>query len=269
MKKRRIVWFCLMIIFSASSAYAAQVFNTLDGKPPIWVSHKGANLEADENTLRAFKLAKDEGMDMVEVDVRYTKDHALVIVHDPVVDNNTNGHGQVHDLTLAEIKALHSKHGDLVYTLEETLNFCRDNHIGVFLDTKENSVDALRQMMALVVKTGMTKNVIVGTWRTSQVKWVVKNNPGVAICVSWPLPWQFLQLKKMGVTWIGTFPKMANHASITRAHKYGLKMITLEMNDLPRIEKKIGYGLDAIQTDNPRLKVELQKSQKLPPDFAK
>ena len=267
MKKRRIAGFFWLIIFSAFSAHAAQVYNTLDGKPPIWVSHKGANLEADENTLKSFKLAKDEGMEMVEVDVRYTKDHALVIVHDPVVDNNTNGHGPVHDLTLAEIKALHSKHGDIVYTLEETLKYCHENHIGVFLDLKEGSVDALKETMALVVKTGMSKNVIAGTWRPSQVRWIVKNNPGVAICVSWPLPWQFLQLKKMGVTWIGTFPKMATYASIKRAHKYGLKMVTLEMNDLPRIEKKISYGLDAIQTDNPRLKIELQKSQKLPPDI--
>lgn len=70
------------------------------------IAHKGASGTAPENTLVAFKKAIDLGVDMIEIDVRHTKDGEIVVIHDETLDRTTNGRGLVHDYTLAEIKEL-------------------------------------------------------------------------------------------------------------------------------------------------------------------
>lgn len=66
--------------------------------------HRGSKGEYPENTLLSFQAAIDEGVDGLELDVHLTKDGEIVVIHDETLDRTTNGHGQVKDLTLAEIK---------------------------------------------------------------------------------------------------------------------------------------------------------------------
>lgn len=69
-------------------------------------AHRGANETHPENTIAAFEEAVRLGAQMVEFDVRMTKDNRLVVIHDASVDRTTNGTGSVADLTWAEIKKL-------------------------------------------------------------------------------------------------------------------------------------------------------------------
>ena len=47
------------------------------------IAHRGASAYAPENTLGAFKAAIEMGADMIEFDVRKTKDNVLVLNHNP------------------------------------------------------------------------------------------------------------------------------------------------------------------------------------------
>ena len=51
------------------------------GRPWI-IAHRGASLQAQENTVGAFRLAAELGADAVELDVRRTADHVLIVHHD-------------------------------------------------------------------------------------------------------------------------------------------------------------------------------------------
>lgn len=46
------------------------------------IAHRGARAYAPENTLPAFAKAREFGCDMVELDVRMTKDNVIVVFHD-------------------------------------------------------------------------------------------------------------------------------------------------------------------------------------------
>jgi glycerophosphoryl diester phosphodiesterase len=70
------------------------------------VAHRGACLDAPENSLTAFRLVKQRGVHCVELDVSMTKDGVPIIFHDDFVDRVTNGTGRVTDLTFAEIQKL-------------------------------------------------------------------------------------------------------------------------------------------------------------------
>ncbi|MYK99802.1 MAG: glycerophosphodiester phosphodiesterase, partial [Gemmatimonadetes bacterium] len=70
------------------------------------VAHRGASGNSPENTLRAFEMALEIGVDEIELDLRSTRDGHLVVMHDDTVDRTTDGTGAIGDLTLAEIRAL-------------------------------------------------------------------------------------------------------------------------------------------------------------------
>jgi glycerophosphoryl diester phosphodiesterase len=60
---------------------------------PLWiVGHRGAPRRARENTLDSFDFAESLGADAVELDLRQTKDHELVVFHDEQIPIGTELH---------------------------------------------------------------------------------------------------------------------------------------------------------------------------------
>lgn len=68
--------------------------------------HRGLMAFYPENTLLSFQKALEAGVDMLEFDLRLTKDRHLAVIHDETVDRTTDGTGRVGDYTLAELKRL-------------------------------------------------------------------------------------------------------------------------------------------------------------------
>lgn len=69
-------------------------------------AHRGASCEFPENTLLAMQKAVEAGADMIEFDLRGTKDNIPVLLHDQTIDRTSNGTGVPEDYTLEELKKL-------------------------------------------------------------------------------------------------------------------------------------------------------------------
>lgn len=72
----------------------------------LTVAHRGDQVRAPENTLPAFEAAFEVGADLVEADVRLSRDREPVIIHDATLDRTTDGHGLVAARSLAELRRL-------------------------------------------------------------------------------------------------------------------------------------------------------------------
>ena len=104
-------------------------------RPPVMrIAHRGASGKglAPENTMAAFKLALDIGVDLVEIDIHLTADGHPVVIHDRLVDRTTDGTGLVNTMTLAEVKKLDAGswfgsefQGEQIPTLEEVMLLCK------------------------------------------------------------------------------------------------------------------------------------------------
>lgn len=151
----------------ASPSKAAQILYQLQNPQPgqiLVVSHRGDWSYAPENSLAAVQRCIDLGVDIVEIDVRLTKDGHLVAMHDLTVDRTTNGKGKVSDLTLAEIKNLRLKNAcgikgsrQQVPTLEEIMLLVKDR-IMINLDKTEG--ETVREAYEILVKTGTVDQAI-------------------------------------------------------------------------------------------------------------
>ncbi len=99
---------------------------------PLVMGHRGAPDDAPENTLASFTLASMQGAEVLETDLRFTRDNVILLIHDATVDRTTDGTGAVSEMTLAEIKKLHTRPskpgqppGAAPPTLEELLQITR------------------------------------------------------------------------------------------------------------------------------------------------
>lgn len=99
------------------------------------VAHRGASAYEPENTLRAFERALELGADMSELDIHLSNDGELVVIHDFTVDQTTNGHGAVKDLSLAELQSLDAGKGERVPTLRQVIDLVRGRN-GLYLELK-------------------------------------------------------------------------------------------------------------------------------------
>jgi glycerophosphoryl diester phosphodiesterase len=143
----------------------------------IVVAHRGCHAPAPhhgfdaapENSTLALERCVAIGVDMMETDIRETKDGYLVMVHDERVDRTTDGTGRIADLTLAQIKALRLRQNEggpdapltdqRVLTLDEMLALA-NGRITLNLDVK----DAIYpQVIAAVRRAGAQDRVTLKT----------------------------------------------------------------------------------------------------------
>ncbi|WP_330329026.1 glycerophosphodiester phosphodiesterase family protein [Streptomyces sp. NBC_00536] len=87
----------------------------------LTIGHRGVMGVEPENTLRSFVRAQRSGMDAIALDLRLSKDGALVVLHDDEVGRTTDGSGAVADLTLAELRGLDAGQGERVPVFDEVL----------------------------------------------------------------------------------------------------------------------------------------------------
>ena len=137
----------LLLTLCASSILFTKAQNDnialLRSKKPtklVWVvAHRADYVFAPENSIEALNNAIFFGADIIETDIRLTKDGHIVIMHDYTVDRTTNGSGYVAALTLKEIKNLKLKTnwgGSTNYkvpTLEEYI-IAAKGKAGLYLD---------------------------------------------------------------------------------------------------------------------------------------
>lgn len=127
------------------------------------ISHRGDWRNYPENSIPAIESVIRMGVDIIEIDLKMTKDSVLVLSHDGDIDRMMSGSGWLGDYTLAELKAMTLKraHGIStdslrIATLEEALTLCKDR-ILVNLDHAWKYYDAA---IAVAEKVGCVDQIL-------------------------------------------------------------------------------------------------------------
>ena len=153
----------------------------------LWVvAHRGGCALRPENTLSAFWHTIELGADMVEADVRLTRDGKLVLLHDDSLERTTNGQGNVKDFTLQELRQLDAgSHFDPRYgaetipTLEDLFRLCR-SRVKILLDLKAGE-EYERQIVDLITAYRMEFDVVVGVRTLDALRKIKELNPAIRV----------------------------------------------------------------------------------------
>lgn len=71
-------------------APAAASWSTLSGQAPLVIAHRGASGERPEHSEAAYKLALEQGADVLEPDLQMSADGVLIVRHDPYLSTSTD-----------------------------------------------------------------------------------------------------------------------------------------------------------------------------------
>ncbi|NCD72336.1 glycerophosphodiester phosphodiesterase family protein [Mucilaginibacter agri] len=126
-------------------------------------AHRGDWRNAPENSLLAFKYAAAIGVDIVELDLKKTKDGAIVIMHDGTINRTTDGKGKPSDYTFDEIRKFGLRNGigrvtnNRIPTLKEVMLALKGTNVKVNLD---KSYDYYNEAYDILQETGTLKQAI-------------------------------------------------------------------------------------------------------------
>ncbi len=154
---------CIALQAQKQAKSLIEELNNPKSKKVLVVSHRGDWRNAPENSLQAFRNCIDMNVDMIEIDLKKTKDGHLVLMHDNTINRTTNGKGKPSDYTLEELRKLRLKNGIQVVTahqiptLEEVLNLTK----GKILINIDKGYDFFKDVYALLVKTGTVDQVVI------------------------------------------------------------------------------------------------------------
>lgn len=141
------------------------------------VSHRADWRNAPENSLQAIQNCIDMGVDMVEIDLKKTKDGELILCHDKTLDRTTTGKGAPGDYTLDEIRTMYLRNGaghrteHRIPTLREVMTLTK----GKILVNIDKGYDYFTDVYQILKETGTLGECIIKA--TKPCETVMAENP--------------------------------------------------------------------------------------------
>ena len=90
----------------------------------VVISHRGDWRNYPENSIPAIESVIRMGVDMMELDVKMTKDSVLVLMHDKTINRMTNGKGLVSDITYDSLMTFNMKREEEMQQYGRRYNSC-------------------------------------------------------------------------------------------------------------------------------------------------
>jgi len=231
------------------------VTSSPDGCRPLVYGHRGASADARENTLDAFALARAQGADGVELDVRPSADASLVLHHDVALADGR----LVHEVADADLP-------EWVPSLGDALDVCEG--IVVNIEIKNSAAEpghdpscrVADDVVSLLQARGGRDAVLVSSFDLATIDRVRALDPTV--------PTAFLTLIEPVGEAAVALTADRGHAAIhphewsvdaefvSLAHARGLEVNVWTVDDPERIRALAAAGVDGIVTNVPALALE-------------
>ncbi len=221
-------------------------------------AHRGASIEAPENTLAAFELAINEGADVVELDVRETKDHVIIVQHDETFKRTIGFDKKVGDMTYDEILELSAGawfdekyKNEKIPTLEEAIDLVK-GRAKLNIELKPASTDSklIEEVVRIVNEKNVKKSCVVTSLNYNSLREVKELDPDIkTIYVMSVALGDYYNLKYAdGFSIKYTF---ISSTSVRNAHKVGKEVYVWTVNSKRLLERLMLLNVDSIITDNP------------------
>lgn len=137
--------------------------NNPKSKYVVVISHRGDWRNYPENSIPAIESIIRMGVDMMELDVKMTKDSVLVLSHDKTIDRMTNGKGLISEMTYDSLMTFNLKRAHNVATdtlkittLREALLCCKDR----ILVNVDHAYPYYKEIVELAEELGVTGQVL-------------------------------------------------------------------------------------------------------------
>jgi glycerophosphoryl diester phosphodiesterase len=252
---------------------------TLANDGPLVVAHRGDSCNHAENTLPAFRAARELGVPMQEFDVRTTRDGVLVCMHDETPDRTTDAANKlgpgalIANLKRDELRSLDAGSWHtvgpipaVIPTLEEALAAMLPACVPLI----EHKNGAAETYVAELQRLGAMPQCILQSFDWAFVAAARRLAPDLAIAVLGPTPSHarldaraLADALLLGAGMVHWQDVLLSSDDVARAHAAGLLVCTYTTDDEAGLRGGAAMGFDAMCTNRPGQMIALRRSGRL------
>ncbi len=238
---------------------AQTIIDAMYTRTPLVFGHRGARAYAPMNTLPAFELAAEQGAHGIELDVHFSQDRRLIVLHDFTVDATTDGSGYAAAAPLSELKTLDAGRwfapefaGVRIPTLDEVFETV-GKRLLINVEIKSESVepDGLEEAVADCIRRhGLQERVLVSSFNVLTLRRFRTAAPAV------PLGYLFARIGMAGLE-DDAFEAYHPHFEriepdlVAQAREHRKFINAWTVNDPQQAVELCNMGVHGIITDNP------------------
>lgn len=227
------------------------------------IGHRGAPSYAKENTINSFKKAMALGVDMIEFDVRRTRDHVLIAFHDGWIQDRSTK-----DLTYEEVSQIARNRGFDIPTVEEVLKWSKER-IKLDVELKEEGYE--KEIVELISKYFKKDQFVITSFNDSSLKSIKDHYPDIKVGLLlgkfraslFSRISEFFPMKRCNrakADFLAAHWKLLRFGFLDRAERNNKPVFVWTANDEGIILKLLrDRRVHAIVTDKPDLAISLRK----------
>ena len=234
------------------------------GRPRL-IGHRGVALSAPENTLAGFALAASLGVRWVEFDVRLSRDHRCILLHDDTLNRTTNGRGAAADFDFAELRRLDAGawfgaefQGQRIPSLEETIELLVERRLGAIIELKPGpGADAATGRIAAAL--------IAERWPPSHPPPILSSFKPAALAAARSVAPHFTraldlvgvgrqwraQLEALGCSQLHADQRRLRRATVDSVRAAAVPLFAYTVNRAERAAELFDWGVEAVFSDCP------------------
>lgn len=252
------------------------------GSAPLVIAHRGGMGLWPENTLFAFARATALDVDMLDMDIRRSRDGQLMVTHDEDVASTTNGSGRVADLDLAAIQQLdagyrwtadggesypYRNQGIRIPTFAEVL--ARYPRSAKSVEIKDPEPQAAEQLCQMLKAADQEQRVVVSSFYESSLRLFREQCPGIATAAGPSSVKVLVVLHWLGLERLlspsyqvlalppAEGPLVVDAAFVADAQERGLTVQLWTVNEQPAMRHLLDIGAQGLFTDYPDRALQL------------
>ncbi len=221
-------------------------------------AHRGASVLYPENTMSAFKGAKELGADWIELDVQQTKDKEIIVLHDTNLKRTTGINKNTWLVTYDEIKDLDAGSffneefkNERIPLLKNVIKYAKENNLKLNIELKPTGKEEEfeKSVIDIIHEYNFTSNCVVTSQNYEVLKNVKKydNNIKTIYVMSFAYG-DILNLDKADGFSIEA--SSINKTLVKNIHNSGKEIYAWTVNTPVSINNMIDLNVDNIITDN-------------------
>ena len=214
---------------------------------PLVIAHRGASGREAENSLAAFRVARELGADAVELDVHTTADGHLVVHHDEMI-----GHHHIAHCSLAEVQAHHLKNGEPIPTLVQALDVIVPAMIA-FIEIKTMAPKWDQHFFDRLDRYPHVERIAIHSFDHRIVHRIGDERPRLArgvLSSSYPVyPARVMEDADASALW--QHAPLVDSVLVDKVHAAGGVVYAWTVDDPARMEQLLAMGVDGLCTNHP------------------
>lgn len=236
----------------------------------VVIAHRGASAQAPENTLAAFRLALQLGVDMIELDVRFTADREVAVIHDATLRRTTGVRGKASEWSLANLRSLDAGswfapgfRGQGIPSLEDVCRAVGRSSVGLLIEIKadggvpEDFADILVEKLEL---EGMVSRCTLQSFDHRLLVELRRRDPRMKVAplfdsrMADPVP----ETLRMGAQALAVRGNLAGRRLVAEARRAGLPVFVWTVDSERSMKRMFALGVDGLITNRPQLALRLR-----------